>query len=165
LPAVPRDGGIDTEAERLKNEFLRAPASVQETMLLKLRDNKGAACTQALADAIPKLGPTMQKKAREALSERLTRMTADTLGDKLRDANAEIRRAAALACAMKDDRSQFARLIDLLEDPDAGVARAAHRALKSLSGQDLGPPASARASERAQAAAAWKDWLKQQGRK
>jgi HEAT repeat protein len=128
-------------------------------MILKFRDGTGIAHTEALAGAIPKLGPTMQKKAREALAERLTRMTSATLADKLRDDRAEIRRAAALAAAMKEDKGHLPRLIDLLEDADSDVARAAHRALKSLVGQDFGPAAGATPAERSRAIKAWREWL------
>src|SRR5262249_4585943 len=141
---------------------LRSPVAVQEGMLVRLRDGKGPAYTQALADAIPKLGPSMQKKARAVLAERMTRMTSDTLGDKLRDEQAEIRRAATRAIAMKEDRGHLPRLIDLLEDPDPAVARTAHVALKSLTGQDLGPISGAGPTERAAAVAAWKAWLAKQ---
>jgi hypothetical protein len=166
-PASPRPEprAPESEADQLRNEFLRQPGAVQEQMLVRLRDGKGPAYTQALAEAIPKLGPTMQKKARAVLAERMTRMTSDTLGDKLRNEQAEIRRAAARAIAMKEDRDHLPRLIDLLEDPDPSVARTAHVALKSLTGKDLGPAPGADSAERAAAAAAWKVWLKKQSGK
>ena len=42
----------------------------------------------------------VQKQARDALAERLARMVPDTVRAKLKDAHAEARRAAALACAI-----------------------------------------------------------------
>jgi HEAT repeat protein len=133
-------------------------------MLLEWRDKTGEEYTEAVAGAISKLDPKTQKEARRRLAERLTRMTAATLSDKLQDKNAEIRRAAALAIAMKEDKGHLPRLIDLLEDPDPAVARAAHRALKSLTDQDLGPTPGATPAERRQAVEAWRAWWKKHAR-
>ena len=69
---------------------------------------------------------------------------------------------AALACATKEDRAQVPDLISLLEDGQPGVVRAAHAALKSLTGKDLGPPAGAGRTERAAAATRWTSWWEQQ---
>ena len=52
-------------------------------------------------------------------------MTADTLRGKLKDDDAEIRRAAAVACAMKDEKSFVPDLIEILDDPEPIVSRAA----------------------------------------
>src|SRR5262249_28707287 len=102
----------------------------------------------ALAQAIPQLTGAAKRKARDALAERLGRMTAATLRAKLQSDDAEIRRAAALACAIKGDIRFAGELIPLLEDPEPTVVRAAETALKTLSGQDLGP-----------SVVKWKDWL------
>ncbi len=104
----------------------------------------------------------MQKKARDALAERLARMTADTLRAKLKDANAEVRRASALACAMKEDKALVPDLITALDDADSWVVRAAAVSLRLLTGQDFGPAAGATAADRAKAVAAWKAWWKRQ---
>ena len=53
----------------------------------------------------------------------------------------------------------------LLEDREPSVARAAHAALKELTGQDLGPSAGALPEARAQALAAWKEWWQKQNGK
>jgi hypothetical protein len=129
-----------------------------------LRDNKGGEYTQALAGAIPKLDGELKSKAREALADRLARMTATTLGEKLADDAPEVRRAAALACAMKDDKTNVRRLIDLLEDKEPTVARAAYASLKSLTGRDFGPAANATRNEIREAVSAWRDWWSKQGR-
>jgi hypothetical protein len=147
----------DPEAARLSDELVNAAAARQDQVLEKLRDSKGGVYTQALADAIPRLAGAVKNKARDALAERLTRMTANTLKDKLDDDEAEIRRAAALACAMKEEKSTIPRLIEMLQDKEAGVARAAHTALKSLTGEDFGP-AEATPGELKRAVDAWKAW-------
>ena len=74
-------------------------------MLTKLRDGKGGEFTDTLALAARKLTGEGQKEARTALAEPLTRMKAATLRTMLRDEDAEIRRAAAYACAIKEDRA------------------------------------------------------------
>jgi hypothetical protein len=162
-PARP-ELAVDPEAARLSRRLVRAPAALQQTMLVEFRDRKGAIYTAALADAIPQLGGDLRRQARAALAERLTRMTAATLDDNLGHASAEIRRATALACALKQEKQHVRRLIDLLEDRETEVARAAHRALKSLTGEDFGPPAEATPAERTRAAAAWKAWWHKQPR-
>jgi hypothetical protein len=164
----PRPGGsekADTEAGRLSAELVDAAAGKRDEVLKKLRDSKGGEYTEALADAIPKLTGDVKTKARDALAERLARMTASTLKDKLRDDDLEVRRAAALAVAMKEEKPLVPRLIEMLDDPEPPVARAAHAALKSLSGQDFGPGAEASRAERAQAVSSWKEWWAKQGEK
>ncbi len=155
----------DAQAARLTAELLEAPADQQEQVLAKLKDAKGMIHTQALAAAIPRLGPEMQTKARDALAERLTRMTADTLRERLDDADPEIRRAAVLACASKGSRDHFPELVVLLGDSEPMVADAAHTALKRLTKEDFGPKANATDSERLQAIAAWHAWWKKRDSK
>ena len=83
------------------------------------RDGKGVTYTEALAGAIPQLnGEDKGRKARDALSERLTRMKAEVLARYLQDPDAEIRRAAALAAAMKEAKT-------LIPDDPAAVGRGA----------------------------------------
>jgi hypothetical protein len=161
-PAKP---GEEPNPTRLSEELVKVQGDKQDRVLQRLHDSKGGVYTQALALAIPRLEGESKTKAREALADRLTRMTSATLGDRLQDDDAEIRRAAALACAMKEEKTHFPRLIELLQDKEAVVARAAHAALKSLSGRDFGPAAGAGRAEVAKAATAWKDWWNKQGGK
>lgn len=156
---------LEGEAAKLSDEVLKAPAGKQERLLEQLRDSKGADYTDALADVVSRLEGEMKAKARDALADRLTRMTSTTLKDKLDDSDPEIRRAAALAVAMKDDKSHLGRLVQLLEDEETFVARAAHAALKSFNNnKDLGSPAAPSKEERARAIANWKEWLAKQNR-
>ena len=153
----------EDEAPRLGKELIDAPANRREAVLTALRDRKGVAYTEALADAIPQLTGEAKSKAREALAERMARMTAATLREKLRDADPEVRRAAALAVGMKELTSHIPDLIALLEDPAAAVPPAARAALKSLTNQDFGPVAGTDRAEQTRVAAAWRDWLQKQG--
>lgn len=155
----------DSEAARLATQLVKAPPERQGPLLDKLQEAKGGEYTQALAEVIPQLPPASRAKAREALAQRLARMTAATLQDKLQDPDLEIRRAAALATAMRDEKQMTPALIALLQDPEPTVHRAAYAALKAMTGQDFGPAADARPADREQAMARWKAWWAKQGGK
>lgn len=159
-PQASAEEGAD--ASRLARQLVKASPEEQERLLDRLKEGKGAAYTDALAEAIPPLAGAVQTNARDALAIRLGRMTATTLRDKLQDENGEIRRAAALACAMKQAKVHIPDLIAALEDREALVVRAVHAALKNLTGQDFGPEADASPAECAKAAAAWAKWWDQQ---
>ncbi len=143
----------ETEGGRMARELVQAPAERRDELVQKYRDGKGVTYTEALSGAIPQLSGEDKSKARDALAERLTRMKADTLTRYFQDQDAEIRRAAALAAAMKEAKTLIPDLIPLLSDSEPIVAHAAHAALKDLTGQDLGP------SE-----AEWKAWWKNRDR-
>ncbi len=161
LRAVGKDD-MPNEAEKLAAELKSAPAGRQDQIIEQLRDHKGGEYTDALVRVIPHLDGDVQRKARDALAQRMARMTAATIRSRLRDGNAEMRRAAALACAIKEDKGFIADIISTLDDADARVVRAAAAALRALTGQDFGPAAQATSEERARAIAAWKAWWKRQ---
>jgi HEAT repeat protein len=117
------------------------------------------AYTEALASAIPQLSADSQLKARDALAERLMRMNAATLRARLRDTNPELRAAAARACAGKEDLEQVPLLIQLLEDKETMVVRAARSALRHLArGKDYGPVDDSNPADRGKAIDEWKKW-------
>jgi hypothetical protein len=160
----PPDKVADSEAAKLGEQLTRAGGGKREQLLEKLRDGKGAEYTQALASAIKQLEGDGLKKARDALAERMARMTSDTLSAKLDDDDPEVRRAAALAVAMKEDKAHALKLIDMLDDREQTVSHAAHAALKSLADDkvDFGPPKGAGREDRRKAALEWRTWwLKQ----
>ena len=126
-------------------DLFRATGATWTTSLQRVRDAKGAENTSALLAVIPLLDGDRKKQARDALAERLCRMSATTLRGMLKANEAELRRAAALACAMKDDKDHVADLIPALDDKDADVAKAARAGLKSLTGKDFATVAEWRA--------------------
>ena len=167
LPMIedaPLPASLDPAAAELCRALLKAPPERQQQLIDDLKNNKGVIHTDALAVAIPRLRGAVQDKARDALAERLTRMTAATLRGKLREDDLEVRVAAVRACATKDDRQHVPDLIGLLEDREPRVVRSAHRALTLMTRQDFGPPADATATQRARAAAAWTAWWNKQPR-
>ena len=128
---------LDTEVSRLTEELVSAPDGQKEAVLARLNKGKGTAYSEALAAAIPRLTGRWRERARLTLADRLTRMTANTLRDKLRHDDAETRRAAAQAALRKKDESLVPDLAGLVEDADPAVAAAARRALEGLTGKKL----------------------------
>lgn len=124
------------EADLLGEELVKAASEKQEELLGRLRQGKGPEYTQALATAISRLSDEVKQKARQTLADRLTRFTAKTLLAYLGDENPELRRAAALALGMKDDKDHIGDLINMLEDPEPLVVHAVQASLKSLTAQD-----------------------------
>jgi hypothetical protein len=153
-----------SQTKRLVEELIKAAPDKQLTLLDQYRDAKGVDYTDAIAQAIPKLPEESKKKARDCLAARLARMTAATLRDRLKDKDSELRRAAAVACAMKEDKSLIPDLIKALDDSEPWVVRAAGVALSRLTGHDFGPSADATPADRAKAVAAWKNWWKSQSK-
>jgi len=165
-PSLPLPPSLpEAEAVRLGAEFLKATGAKQEELLEQLKQSKGGAYTAALAATIDQLVGPLKTKAREALAERLARMTTATLRDMLRDDAPEIRRAASLACAMKEDKQFVPELAKLLEDSETAVVRAAYGALKALTSEDFGPSPNASLESRRRAAAAYTEWWQKQSRK
>jgi hypothetical protein len=155
---------IDEKSDqgKLAKEVVSADGAKRDKMIEEYRDAKGVKYTEALATAIPHLTGDAKVYARDALAERLARMKADTLTNYLKDEDAEIRRGAALACALKESKSHVPLLIEMLRETDPAVERAVLAALKDLTKQNFGPPANATAEERDKAIAAWKDWWAKQ---
>jgi hypothetical protein len=152
--------GIDPK--KLAEELAGAMGLEWEKLLATTREAKGNEYTQALVLAIPRLDGDRLKYAREALAERLTQLTAETLRTMAKSDNVEQRRAAVLAMASKGDKACIPDLIAAIQDDEDIVVRAAKAGLKSLTGKDFGPADGAASSERKAAAAMWREWLKQQ---
>src|SRR5262249_10974743 len=148
---------------RAAAELIVAPDTDWEKTLTRIRDGKGATYTNGLLLAIPRLKDARKKEARDALAERLTRMTAETLRGMMKADDPELRRAAVLAAAMKDDRDHIPDLIDRLTDGDEAVVRAAKAGLKSFADDlDFGPPPGATPEQKKAAADAWRAWWAKQ---
>jgi len=154
-PAVP----ASDEAAKLADALLRVPSAIFPKALEQVRDGKGADFTTALVHVIGQVDGDRKKAARDALAERLTRMNADTLRGFLKHDDTELRRAAALACAMKDDKTHIPDLIERLATDEDLVVRAARAGLKSLSGgKDYGPEPGYSKLDRAVAVEEWTAW-------
>jgi hypothetical protein len=161
---VDKRPGAKETASRLGRELIAADATGQRSVLKKLRDGKGSAYTEALATAIPRLDGAPKRDAREALADRLARMSVATLQTYLADEQTELRLAAVRASAAKESKLLVPNLIGRLSDADPLVARLAQSALKQLTKQDFGPKKGATAAEKSQAIAAWRRWWSKQTR-
>jgi HEAT repeat protein len=135
----------DVRAARLCRDLLRANPVQKEVLLAQLREGKGLAHTLALAAAIPSLRGAVQDRAREALADRLTRMTAGTLRDKLADPDAEVQRAAVVACTRKGSKELVPDLIALLDAGEPLTVQLAEAGLHELTGRDFDAPTAWRA--------------------
>jgi hypothetical protein len=155
-PATAEDQ--QAQIERLASALVAADADRQAELIEQYKTTPGVVYSEALAQALPKLSSDAERRAREALVDRLSRMAAETLRAKLADENPETRRAAALACGRKGDRGLVPDLITAVGDDAPAVARSAGQALGELTGRDFGPSASSTASERARAQRDWRDW-------
>ncbi len=161
LPKVtePTEAG---EAEKVSETLQKATDDTFAAELAKARDGKGGKWTRGIVLAIGKLDGDKRYQAREALAERLTRMTARTLREMLRDPETELRRAACLACGMKEDKGFAPDLIGRLTDPSEYVVRAARASLKSLTdGNDFGPTNAADDEAKFKAVALWTAYFNQ----
>ncbi|MGL6094647.1 MAG: HEAT repeat domain-containing protein, partial [Fimbriiglobus sp.] len=154
LPTVADTSNAITVATRLT----KATDEEWPDRLAEARDSRGVTHTLGLSRAVAEVPPARRKETRDALAERLTRMTPATLRGLMRDPDPEIRRAAALATAMKDDPTHIPDLIDRLTDPAESVVRAAAAGLRSFSGKDFGPKPGASAEDKLVAAADWQQW-------
>jgi hypothetical protein len=155
-------GPAPTTADVVTNDLVNGKDF--DTKLREARDTKGEAYTTGLVKAIPRLGEDRQKQARDALAERLTRMTAKTLRTMMREPDSELRRAAILACGMKDDKTHVPDLIDRITDPADSVVRVARASLKSLTNKDFGPEPNATDEAKRKAAAEWNKWYLTEGK-
>lgn len=146
-PIVELPNPTGDEAIALASRLLKSEATDWSKLLASTRDAKGSNNTRTLVLVAKNTDGERKKAAREALAERLCRMTAATLRTMLQANEAELRRAAALACAMKDDKEHIPDLVAAMGDADATVVRAAKAGLKSLTGKEFAT------------AAEWRGWL------
>ena len=137
----------------------REPGGAFDAQLAELRDAKGASHTTALLLAVPRLSGEREVAGRDALADRLTRMTARTLKAQAGDPNADLRRAACQAVGRKPEPTLAGDLVVRLNDPVEAVVQAARGSLRTLSKQDHGPEPGADADAKARAKAAWAKWL------
>ena len=157
LPAVvsPSD---EVEIEKVTTALATATDGDWKTKLEEARDAKGSKWTRGLVHACGRLEAEKKQQARDALADRLTRMTVKSLREMLADPDPELRRAACLAVAMKEEKLLIPALIERITDPSDIVVRAAKASLKAISQADFGPPNGADDEAKLKAAATWRAW-------
>lgn len=151
----------EAEGVRMANALRVAMPEQRELLLAKYRDSKESHNTEGLAHAIPHVSTKLQEKVRNALVDRMARLSADDLRGYL-DEDGELRVAASRACIRKADPTFIPELISLLTE-EGDVAGAASQALKKLTNEDFGPKPGCSPEERESAVAQWHAWHTQQG--
>jgi hypothetical protein len=154
---------IGGKARRLAAALAAAEGREREALIAEYCTRKGGDYSDALVAAVTLVEADQRGPIREALAERLARMTPATLQARLADEEPEYRRAAARATAQREDRTSVPWLIPLLDDVEPAVGQAAHAALKLLTKQDLGPEPGADRADRVLSIVAWSDWWKREG--
>jgi hypothetical protein len=141
------------QAQKWMHAVVNGGGLNQEQALKNLRDTKGKAYTLAMVDAIKKIGGgALQNQVRDALAERLTRQSANSLSNYLQGNEIELKSAAAWAAATKSPpcKEVIPDIIPLLNEADTMVSDKALEALKILSGgEDYG-----------KSAEKWNNWWK-----
>lgn len=141
----------DVAAARLSAKVLKSDGLDRERLLAKCREGEGEVYTQALACVIAGLRGGPKERVRNLMVDRLARLSATELGSKLRDEDAEVRRAAMLACTHKERKDVVPELIEMLGSAEPVTVRLAEEGLANLTGEHLKHPL------------AWKDWWKKHG--
>jgi hypothetical protein len=158
---------LDTkgQARLLRDGLVEAKPVRQKELLVLYRDRSGPAYDIALVHALPKLTGDLQKLGRKVLADRMQCLPLKELKERLRDKDPEMRRAAARASGLREEKALVPDMIDLLEDAVADVANQAQLALQQITTHDFGPRPGADRDQRLQAIAAWREWWDQQERK
>jgi HEAT repeat protein len=152
------DSSKEGKADELSDRLVKAEGQRQKKVLKEYVATSGVEYTQAIAHAIPRLSGDARKEAREGLADRLSDRKDTTLLRYLEDDDPEIRRAAALALGMRDSKETVAVVAKLLLDPDPSVVRATCASLRSLTGEDYGPPPNATEEEKQDALKKYQAW-------
>lgn len=130
----------------------------QRLILERLRDTKGTAYTDGLVRALPIVAETLRQEARDALTERMVRMTPASLRARMSSGPDELRGASIRAAARKKSKELVPDLIELLIDGNSSIRQEAHAALKETTGEDFGPGRGASTVEQFDARKQWRAW-------
>jgi hypothetical protein len=162
-PIVPIAPGAVSEAATMAYQLIQSNTEKEwSTQLKKLNESRGVNFTEALVTAANRLDGDRLKQTRQALADRLARMTPETLRIYAKSEEPELRRGALLGMAQKDDKKFIPDLIDAILDDEEIVIRAAKAGLRSLTEQDFGPANNANKGEKKLAFDDWQIWLKKQ---
>ena len=127
-------------------------------LLVELEQRRGPEVVVSLAFAAANADSETQPFARGLLDSHLGRQPAAIIRLKLKDTDAEVRKAAARVVAVKQP-SLGGDVIDLLADAVPEVRAEARQALVKLSkGEDFGPPENADRAEIEAAQKKWRAW-------
>jgi hypothetical protein len=151
--AQPGREAVPGEAVALQEELRTAVGDRVDEILDLLEKTKGSDYTNALVNALGFVRGEIKPRVRDALSRRFARMSAKTLRSYLQHEQAEFRRAAAQATALKKEKELIPDLIHTLRDADTEVSEEAAKTLKLLTGRNFGRDAKA-----------WDRWWQEQNK-
>jgi hypothetical protein len=149
----------------LRDSLIASSAHQQAERLKIYREKSGPGYATALAQAIPKLFPGLQKGARNQLADKLYSLPVRTLATNLSDPDMELRRAGIAVCRQRKLKSLTPELIEMLDDTDPSIAKEAHQVLQKFAAKDLGPKPNADRDARVQAMQAWRSWWEKESQK
>jgi hypothetical protein len=160
-------GGPKTPRTMTTPELVKAAekesGSRLKGLLTELEQRRGPEVFEGLSAAITNADREISGLATSLLERHLGRQTPGLVRQKLKDDNAEIRKAAIRAAAKVS--GLVGDVIDCLNDGQTDVREAAHAVLVQLSkGEDFGPAQQAEAEERQQAIQKWRAWWQKQRR-
>lgn len=133
-------------------------------LLTEIERRQGAAVFETLAIAVANQDDDIQKLGVALIAKHMTRQTSAQLKALLKNERAEVRAAAVTEIGVRRIR-QVSEVIELLNDSDAAVRQAAHRALMQISGVDHGPADGASFGDRADAQRRWRSWWESQNKR
>jgi len=134
-----------------------------KTILTELGQRRGAEVLEGLSAAATHADKDIRGLAGDLLDQHLARQTPGFVKEKLKDDNAEVRKAAIRAAAKMP--GLVGDVIDCLSDSQTDVREAAHDVLVRLNkGDDLGPSLQAEPGERQRAIQKWRAWWEKQKR-
>jgi hypothetical protein len=149
----------------LRDSLVAGSPAQQAARLAAFREKSGPGYNTALAQAIPKLSPELQKNGRTQLAERMYCLPIKTLATSLNDPNQELRRAGIVVSRQRKLKTLTPELIEMLDDTNPDIARQVHQVLQHFAARDLGPKPGADRDARLQAMQAWRDWWEQHNQK
>jgi hypothetical protein len=141
----------------LTGEASTAQGPRLKQVLLELEGRRGPEVLGGLSVAATNSDADIQKLSRDLMDKHLSRQSANTVKERLKDENVEIRKAALRVAGAKHP-SLTGNVIDLLTDAQADVRETAHQSLARQSREDFGPNPDATTQEREQAQQRWREW-------
>jgi phage FluMu protein Com len=150
------------EVKYLKDCLLQAAPKQQAERIYRFREKTGPVYDTALAQAIPDLSAELQKSARAVLADRAFCQPIQTVADRLKDTDIEMRRANVTVVKQRKLKSLTPELIEMLDDANTEIAGQVHQVLQQFAAKDFGPRRGADKDARQEAMASWRDWWDKQ---
>ncbi|MBI3409242.1 MAG: HEAT repeat domain-containing protein [Planctomycetes bacterium] len=133
-------------------------------ILTELEKRDGPKVFETLAIATKHENGDIQKFSQTLLAKHVSRENPTQLKDLLKHEEPAVRLAAAREAGAKKIR-HVSELIDLINDAEPAVQKAAHQSLVQVTGVDHGPSDDASFGDRQTAQRQWREWWEKQGKR